>query len=116
MDQPFDQSPFVSTWINDATIYGANNTFYSRLKGVGFTGIDQFTEPKTWALVYKKNDLSFAPQWKLSLGLFDRVQMSVDVNSTDTLGYVTSPVFGPATAWKQLRWRGSNGECNWRKK
>jgi hypothetical protein len=110
MDQPFDQSPFVSTWINDATIYGANNTFYSRLKGVGFTGIDQFTEPKTWALVYKKNDLSFAPQWKLSLGLFDRVQMSVDVNSTDTLGYVTSPVFGPATAWKQLRWRGSSSE------
>jgi len=110
MDQPYDQSPFVSTWINDANVYGANNTFYSRLKGVGFAGIDQFTEPKTWGLVYKKNDAGFAPQWKLSLGLFDRVQMSVDVNSTDTLGYITSPVFGPAKNWKQVKWRGSSSE------
>ncbi len=29
------------------------------------------------------------------------------VPTTDTVGFVTSPLFGPARAWKQLKWRGS---------
>ena len=33
--------------------------------------------------------------------------MNQDIKSPDTLGFVTSPVFGPAKAWKQLKWSGS---------
>jgi hypothetical protein len=41
-------------------------------------------------------------------GMFDNPTLSVDCPASDTLGFVTSPVFGPAKAWKQLKWRGSS--------
>jgi hypothetical protein len=33
--------------------------------------------------------------------------MSVACPTPDTLGYTTSPAFGVAKQWKQLKWRGS---------
>jgi hypothetical protein len=35
----------------------------------------------------------------------------VDCPTIDTVGHINSPVFGPARAWKQLKWRG-NGEAS----
>jgi hypothetical protein len=34
----------------------------------------------------------------------------VTVTSTDTLGYITSPKFGPAVAWQEVKWRGASVE------
>lgn len=39
--------------------------------------------------------------------MFDNPTLSVDCPTTDTVGYVTSPLFGPARQWKQLKWRGA---------
>ncbi len=36
--------------------------------------------------------------------------MSALVPSSDTIGYIASPTFGPAKTWKQLKWRGSSLE------
>ena len=33
--------------------------------------------------------------------------MNIYCPSPDTLGFITSPVFGPAKGWKQLKWRGA---------
>lgn len=107
-DQPFASQPLVDTWIKDSIYYGAGKTAYDRLKAAGFAGFDQFTYPRTWAFVYKKNDASLAPTYKLSQGLNDQITMQLNVLSSDTLGYITSPVFGPAKAWKQIKWRGSS--------
>ncbi|MDB5193786.1 MAG: hypothetical protein JWQ96_3349 [Segetibacter sp.] len=110
LDEPFDQTPYANAWRNDRNVYGQGNTAYDRLYGAGFVDIDSFNRPRTFAFMYKKNNASFAPVSKFSEGLFDRLTMNVDVSSPDTLGYVTSPRFGPAAAWKQVKWRGRSLE------
>nr|MBA2762740.1 T9SS type A sorting domain-containing protein [Segetibacter sp.] len=110
LDQPFDQNPFVGEWQKDEQVYGAGNSFYSRIKNAGFNDIDSFTRPRTWAFVYKKNDPSYVPVSRLSAGLFDRIIMNLELPAPGTAGTITSPTFGPAMAWKQVNWRGSSLE------
>ena len=64
---------------------------------------------RPWALVYKKGDPSFTPKWIMGDGMFDNPTLSVDCLTSDTVGYITSPLFGPAKAWTQLKWSG-NGD------
>ena len=105
-DAPYDQNPFVDIWKNDELKYGVGNTAYQRLKDAGFSNIDSFTYPRTWALIYQKKTASFIPTQQLSKGLYDRIDVTRNILSPDTLGTITSPVFGPAKAWKSVKWRG----------
>jgi len=107
-DKPYDQNPFVDTWRKDEQVYGTGNSAYSRLKNAGFTYIDSFSYPRTWIFLYKKKEASFVPSQQLSQGLYDRIFFTRDITSPDSLGYISSPVFGPAKAWKQIKWRGKN--------
>ena len=106
LDLPYDQNPFVDVWKNDALTYGAGNTLYDRLKGAGFSDLDSYTYPRTWAFVYKKNNISYQPVSKMSSGLSDRITLNTTINLPATAGYITSPKFGPAKTWKQVKWRG----------
>lgn len=106
----FYQNPFVNEWKADAAVYGAGNTLYDRYKSIGFNDIDSFSYPRTWAFVYKKNSTTFAPHWDLTNDIFGKLFINVNVPSTDTLGYVTSPKFGPAAAWQDVKWRGASLE------
>ncbi len=106
LDQPLDQTPFVDVWKNDATVYGAGNTVYDRMINVGFSGLDSFTYARTWAFVYKKNTANFSTSWDLSDGLYDKIILDKVIISPDSLGIITSPSFGPAKAWKSVKWRG----------
>ncbi|MCE3283270.1 MAG: hypothetical protein K0Q66_2007, partial [Chitinophagaceae bacterium] len=113
LDQPFDQNPYVEVWKQDALVYGAGNTMYDRFISAGFIDLDSFTAttPRTWAFVYKKNATDFIPDWRFSAGLYDKIdRWNVTVTSTDTLGYITSPKFGPAVAWQEVKWRGASVE------
>ncbi|WP_153796461.1 C25 family cysteine peptidase [Foetidibacter luteolus] len=107
LDQPYDRTPFVDTWRNDQQVYGQGNSFYNRLKDAGFDKIDSFSYPRTWIFLYKKNVASFTPSQQLSNGLYDKILFSRQIASADTLGYIVSPRFGPAKAWKQVKWRGA---------
>ena len=98
---------WASDWAADTSIYGSGKSLYHSLKNAGFAGIDSFYRARPWGLVYKKNDPSFTPKWQLGDGVFDNPTLSVDCSGPDTLGFVTSPTFGPAKAWKQVKWRGS---------
>ncbi|MDB5249916.1 MAG: hypothetical protein JWQ40_4310 [Segetibacter sp.] len=111
LDAPYDENPFVGEWKNDALVYGAGNTLYDKLKAAGFTDLDSYTYPRTWAFVYRKNNASFQPVSKLSDGLFDRITINSTIDLPSTVGYITSPKFGPAKAWKQVKWRGSSIEA-----
>lgn len=110
LDAPYESNPFVDTWKADQQVYGVGNTAYDRLLNAGFTGLDSFTYPRTWAFVYEKGSTEFKPSFMLSEGLFDKVILQKDVSSADTLGYITSPSFGPAAAWKQVKWGGKSLE------
>ena len=98
----------VDTWKKDEQVYGAGQSAYSRFISAGFNLMDSFTYPRTWAFMYKKNSSTFKTEEKISQGLFDKIIMSMDIATPDTLGFITSPVFGPAAAWKQVKWRGAS--------
>jgi hypothetical protein len=102
---------WAADWAADTSLYGSGKSLYHYLKNAGLAGIDSFYRARPWGLVYKKNDPSFTPKWLVGEGMFDNPTLSVDCPASDTLGFVTSPVFGPARAWKQLKWRGS-GDAN----
>ncbi len=101
---------FVDTWKRDSVYYGTNNTLYSAFKSIGFTDVDSFYKPRIFVLIFKKNTPTFHPQWVFSNGLTDAIQLSINVATPDTLGYITSPQFGPATSWNTLKWSGLPSE------
>ncbi len=98
---------WAEDWRADENHLGTGQSIYHYLKNAGFTGIDSFYKVRPWALVYKKNDPSFTPRWLVGNDSAHRPTMSIDIPITDTVAYLTSPVFGPARAWKQLIWRGT---------
>lgn len=98
---------YAQTWKADEGTWGAGNSLYHRLLNQGFSGIDSFYFPRSWMFLYKKNhSADFAPLWSVSDGIYDGITINGDCPSPDTLGYVSSPTFGPAKAWHQLKWRG----------
>ena len=97
---------YAPVWQADTNYYG-QNTLYNTLKNQGFSSIDQYVSPLAFAFVYKKNTPQYAPSFKFSENIYDRILMSVVCPTPDSLGYTTSPVLGAAKAWKQFQWRGS---------
>ena len=106
-DMGLPNIPYASTWAADSTIYG-DTTLYRSFKSLGFYDLDSFYKPRTFGLIYKKETPAFKPKWLFSDGVNDAPELSMNVIGTDTLGYVTSPQFGPASRWNQLKWRGSS--------
>ncbi|HTE27843.1 putative type IX secretion system sortase PorU2 [Flavitalea sp.] len=98
------------SWQADTLTYGSNNSLYHKLFAAGLLGIDSITTARCFVLVYKKNDFSFSPVYRISKDLNDRIVLNVKTPTKDTLGFITSPKFGPAKEWKQLVWRGESLE------
>lgn len=105
LDAPYD-AVLVDDWKMDEQTYGAGNSAYQRFKDAGFSKIDSFTYPRTWVVIYQKNTASFIPTQQLSAGLYDRIIVSRIIASPDTAGFIISPSFGPAKAWKNIVWKG----------
>jgi hypothetical protein len=103
-----DYNSYASTWMADTTLNGANNSIYHKLKSAGFALIDSVNSPRSWALIYQKGVSSFEPKYAVSQGLYDKITVSADVTASNNMGYIISPVFGPAKAWKQLKWKGKS--------
>lgn len=106
----FDSDPVqgvVSKWMSDTALYGSNNSLYHKLLGAGFVEVDSINQPRPWIFVYKKGaGSSFIPKYEFGKSYSSRITVSVDVKTPDTLGYTTSPVFGPAKSWKVVQWDG----------
>ena len=103
---------YAAEWEGDTTAFGVNNTMYSRLKSQGFVLIDSFYRPRVFIFMYQKNNPSFNPDFIFSDGIYDKIELQKSYITPDTLGYITSPKFGPAVSWKQMHWRGSSLESN----
>ena len=99
---------YSSQWKADTALYGPGVSLYHTLKNQGFTSIDQYDTTIAFVFVYKKNSLAtYTPSIKFSENIYDRILLNVICPTPDTLGYTTSPLFGAAKSWKQLKWRGS---------
>lgn len=100
-----DWAPTV--WRSDTTFFGHNNSLYHRLKDQG-TQIDSFNYPRTFVMIFKKNDsLNYKARSVFSKGIYDRISFSDNIASSDTIGSVSSPLFGPGKAWNKVLWNGS---------
>jgi hypothetical protein len=62
--------------------------------------------------MYQKNNPDFLPNLIFSNGISDKIDLSHQQVTPDTLGYITSPKFGPAISWKEMHWRGTSLESN----
>lgn len=101
---------YSATWRNDTLLWGSNKSLYHKLLAAGFTQIDSLNRPQSWVGIYKKGDNSFTPQFKFSNSIYDAILMGVDCPTPDSVGYITSPKFGPAKAWKNVVWNGTSLE------
>lgn len=102
---------YAAAWKADTAYFGPGNSLYHTLRNQGFSQIDLYDTTRCFIFVYKKNDQNFfPPKMIFSQGIYDRLLMDVDCPTTDTLGYITSPVWGKAKQWKQLTWKGSSSE------
>jgi hypothetical protein len=97
---------YANTWENDQNNLGSGRSLYHFLKNQGFSDIDSFNRPRAFVFVFKKNDNSFTTRSIFSPGIYEAITLSVDLMTPDTLGFITSPKFGPAKGWKELHWRG----------
>jgi hypothetical protein len=103
---------YADKWQADTTIFGQGNTLYSRLKSEGFALIDSFYRPRAFSFIFQKNNIDFQPVFALTKGISDVLDVRKDYITLDSLGYVTSPKFGPASSWKEMHWRGKSLEQN----
>ncbi|QEC40230.1 C25 family cysteine peptidase [Pseudobacter ginsenosidimutans] len=95
-------------WKTDSTI---GNTLYDRLLQFGFTQADTMNVAGSYAGIWKKNDPEITPQWIVSkVGIYDKIIMKTKAMTVDTVGYLSSPVLGPAKEWDKVMWRGRSLE------
>lgn len=98
---------FVDDWKADEALNGPGKTLYHKMKEVGFNQIDSFNQARSFIHMYVKGNNGFTPISVVSNGAYDVVSMTGDFMTPDSIGYITSPVFGRAKSWKELQWRGS---------
>ena len=105
-----DWAPTV--WAKDTSVYGSGNSLYHRLKAQGLM-IDSFVYPRTFIMVYKKNDsTNFKPVSVFSKGIYDQVVYSGNALTVSNTAYVNSPLFGPVKNWQKVSWNGNNINTN----
>lgn len=103
---------FVNGWKSDTSYLGSGRSIYHHLFAQGFTTADSFYKPRAFIFTYKKNSQNeVAPKSIFSEGIFDKITLSADYLTPDTIGYVTSPVFGPAATWKEFKWNGNTTDA-----
>ncbi len=99
-----------ATWRKDTSLFGSNNSLYHRLLAAGMMNIDSLNSRRAWMFMFKKNDASFEPKYVHSQGIYDRIYLNAEPLSPDSLGYLTSPRFGPSKQWKEVIWNGYSKE------
>ncbi|PZP51404.1 MAG: hypothetical protein DI598_03345 [Pseudopedobacter saltans] len=98
----YNSSPRIPDWKADPTA----NSLYNNLVNAGFTTIDNAAYPHNWAFIYQKKNGTFTPITIITANASDQVNYTTTINTPDSLGYVTSPKFGPSKGWHTMEWQG----------
>ncbi|MFT3824851.1 MAG: C25 family cysteine peptidase [Chitinophagaceae bacterium] len=105
----FASNTFIDKWKADTSTLGPGNSLYHTIYNMGGYAVDQFTRSKALSFVFKKGDPSFT-KYAISDSIYDKINLSVDCLTPDTIGYITSPKFGPAKSWRTVKWGGTSLE------
>lgn len=104
---------YASVWMGDTTIHGSGKSLYHKLKNQGFAEVDSFNAPKGFSLLFAKDrQPQFQTAWAFSTNIYEGFPFTRIFNSSDTLGSVSSPWFGPMRSWGQAFWDGRALETN----
>ena len=106
------ENTYAANWLADTSAFGSGNSLYHVLKSEGFYSIDSFNRPRAFVFIYQKNNSEFEPAFEFSEGIYDKIHLSKNYLSNDSIGYITSPKFGPSVQWKEMHWRGTSLEPN----
>ena len=99
---------YADVWRGDTTIYGSGNSLYHVFKNQGIADVDSFNRPRTFIFIYKKNGQgSLAPSYTLTETVYDNLAQTVNIKTSDTLGFVESPLYGKAKQWHTIKINGS---------
>jgi hypothetical protein len=99
---------YPDVWRNDTLYYGSGNSLYHTLKNQGFATLDSFNRPRTWIFIYQKNRQgSFQSLYTMGESIYDKLTLLANIKTSDTTGYVESPIFGRAKQWKMLKFNGN---------
>jgi hypothetical protein len=102
---------YAADWANDTLYYGQYHSIYHSFLKYGFTEIDSFSRPRQFIFVYKKNDTyNFTPTFQFTFDTKQLTTLSAACITPDTIGYISSPVFGPAKKWHEVNWQGVSQE------
>ncbi|MCX8019639.1 MAG: C25 family cysteine peptidase [Chitinophagaceae bacterium] len=96
----------IPQWMADTMYYGSNNSLYHRLKNAGLTLLDSMNSLRVMIFIYQKGNPSFGPVSIISNGIYDVIALNKNFKTIDSLGTITSPLYGRAKSWKQLIWQG----------
>jgi hypothetical protein len=100
---------YADVWRNDTTYYGSGNSLYHTFKNQGFAILDSFNRPRTWIFGYRKNgQASFQPRYTMAESIFDKLLLDLNIKTSDTTGFVQSPLFGRAKSWKTIKFNGTS--------
>jgi hypothetical protein len=101
---------FINEWKADTATLGSGKSLYHKLKSIGFSQIDSFTSNKPFMFFYLKGAPTFSPKQVVGATADEYIDQSILLQAKYKNGEIESPVFGPAKAWKELHWRGTNVE------
>ena len=97
---------FISQWMSDTAVYGADKSIYHTLKKNGLTQIDSFTKNVPFAFLYKKGDPEFVRQF-IGTKEDDFIDVSVNIPVQLPNGEMESPWMGPMKKWENFYWDGA---------
>jgi hypothetical protein len=101
---------FIRNWQADTSFLGSGNSLYHKLKNQGFSQLDSFTKNIPFLFFFKKNDFGFTPTQVVGQSDSSYIDETISLNTISTEGTIESPIFGPASNWSSLHWRGSSME------
>ena len=100
---------YIDVWKTDQTYYGAGKSLYHIFKNEGISTIDSFYKPRTFIFAYRKNSQGgFVPKQIMGESIYDKLTLDINIKTSDTTGYIESPLFGIAKNWKMLEFKGAS--------
>jgi hypothetical protein len=99
---------YVNSWKSDTLVYGSGKSLYHAIRNLGFNSIDSFNQLRLFSLFCKKGFTDFDIKQDWTKDTNEIMDVTYTFPITDVKGKMNSIEVGPASTWKNLKWRTSN--------
>jgi hypothetical protein len=101
---------FINRWKADTATLGSGNSLYHKFKSIGLDKVDSFYKNIPFIFFFKKGSTAFVPIQVVGQSDSSYLDQTIPLTTKTTEGYFESPIYGPATAWHSLHWRGTSAD------